>query len=135
MARKVYNGKEVDVAFDLDTCIHAAECVRGLPEVFDPERKPWILPDAAGADALRDVVGRCPSGALEVVEHGEAAAAAPAADVEVQAGSPAGPHLVKGGCIVKDADGTVLKEGAVVALCACGKTGNAPFCDGSHAKG
>ena len=136
MARKVYTGKEVDVAFDLDTCIHAAECVRGLPEVFDPERKPWILPDAAGADALRDTVALCPSGALEIVEKdgGGAADDAAPAGVQVQAGSPAGPHLVKGGCTVVDADGNVLKEGAVVALCACGKTGNAPLCDGSHAK-
>ncbi len=134
MASKVYTGKDVDVAFDLDTCIHAGECVRGLPRVFDTDRKPWILPDEAGADELRDVVARCPSGALEVVEKaGGAEASAPSA-VQVQAGSPQGPHIVKGGCTVLAADGTVLKEGAVVALCACGKTGNAPLCDGSHGR-
>ncbi|MDF1700691.1 MAG: (4Fe-4S)-binding protein [Planctomycetota bacterium] len=133
MARKVYTGTAIDVAFDLDTCIHAAECVRGLPKVFDPDRKPWILPDEASADALRDVVARCPSGALEIQEKGESPAAAAPAGIQVQTGG-GGPHIVKGGCTVVGPDGGVLKEGAVVALCACGRTGNAPFCDGSHAK-
>lgn len=134
MARKIYTGTALDVAFDPDTCIHAGECVRGLPEVFDPERKPWILPDAADAGALRDVVARCPSGALEIVAAGEAdAEGAQASGVQVQAGSPQGPHLIKGGCTVVDADGAVLRTGRVVALCACGKTGTTPFCDGSHA--
>lgn len=134
MTRKIYEGQALDIAFDLDTCIHAGECVRGLPKVFDTERRPWILPDEGEAGAIRDVVALCPSGALEVVEKDAAPAAPAAAAVEVQAGSPAGPHLVKGGCTVRGPDGAVLKEGAVVALCACGKTGNGPFCDGSHAR-
>ena len=33
--RKTYVGKEVDVSFDPEVCIHAAKCVRGLPAVFD----------------------------------------------------------------------------------------------------
>ena len=134
MARKVYTGSDVDIAFDLDTCIHAAECVRGLPKVFDPDRKPWILPDEASAQELRDVVARCPSGALEVVEKEGAAPEAPPPGVDVQAGSPQGPHIVKGGCTVYGPDGSVLKEAGVVALCACGKSANAPFCDGSHSR-
>ena len=68
MARKTYRGAQVDVTFDLDVCIHAGECVRGLPKVFDTERRPWILPDEGEAETVRDVVARCPSGALEVVE-------------------------------------------------------------------
>ena len=68
MTRKTYRGTDVDVTFDLDVCIHAAECVRRLPKVFDTQRKPWILPDEAPADAVREVVGCCPSGALEIVD-------------------------------------------------------------------
>ncbi len=73
MARKTYFGPIVDVSFDGAVCQHAAECVRGMPSVFDIGRKPWIDPgvviseDAAGQ--LREVVGRCPSGALAMVEH------------------------------------------------------------------
>lgn len=73
MARKMYSGPQVDVSFDLDVCQHAAECVRGLPEVFNTKARPWInaawadTPDKA--DTVREVVARCPSGALHIEEH------------------------------------------------------------------
>lgn len=73
MARKTYTGPLVDVTFDGEICAHAAECVRGMPMVFDTSARPWINPEVAAsaeaADQLRDVVSRCPSGALEIVEH------------------------------------------------------------------
>jgi uncharacterized Fe-S cluster protein YjdI len=73
MARKTYTGPIIDVSFDGELCQHAAECVRGMPSVFDTAQRPWINPthanSAESADHLRDVVGRCPSGALEIVEH------------------------------------------------------------------
>ena len=76
MARKTYTGPIVDVSFDGEICMHAAECVRGMPTVFDTTARPWINPGEATDDALaahlRAVVGRCPSGALEIVEHQEA---------------------------------------------------------------
>jgi len=62
--RKAYEGKAAIVSFDSVLCQHAAECVRGLPAVFDSHRRPWIDPDAASADEVEEVVGRCPSGAL-----------------------------------------------------------------------
>ncbi len=64
--RKAYEGHEVTVSFDGALCQHAAECVHGLPSVFDTKRRPWIDPDGAPADAIIEVVGRCPSGALRV---------------------------------------------------------------------
>ena len=69
--RKTYAGKKVDVSFDPEVCIHAANCVRGLPAVFDTERRPWIVPDAAEADVVVAQVGRCPSGALQAKRHRE----------------------------------------------------------------
>jgi uncharacterized Fe-S cluster protein YjdI len=77
MARKTYSGPIVDVSFDGALCQHAAECIRGLPSVFDTSARPWIDPrnatTAQAADVLREVVGRCPSGALEIVEKADAA--------------------------------------------------------------
>jgi uncharacterized Fe-S cluster protein YjdI len=64
--RKTYRGKEVDVSFDPDVCIHSGNCVRGLPLVFDAKRRPWIDPDAATADEVVAQVKRCPSGALQI---------------------------------------------------------------------
>lgn len=73
MVRKLYTGPLVDVSFDRELCWYAAECVRGMPEVFDTSKRPWIdprnAPDQAAADKLREVVGRCPSGALRIEEH------------------------------------------------------------------
>ena len=69
--RKTYAGKRVDVSFDPEVCIHAANCVRGLPAVFDTKRRPWIDPDAASPDEVVAQVGRCPSGALQVTRHSE----------------------------------------------------------------
>jgi len=72
MARKLYRGPLVNVSFDGEVCQHAAECVRGMPEVFNTARRPWINPAVAdtpeSADRLRAVVGRCPSGALRIEE-------------------------------------------------------------------
>ncbi|MGO9905215.1 MAG: (4Fe-4S)-binding protein, partial [Solirubrobacteraceae bacterium] len=62
--RKQYHGNAVEVSFDGARCRHAAECLRGLPAVFDLARRPWILPDAADSDDVVSVVARCPTGAL-----------------------------------------------------------------------
>jgi uncharacterized Fe-S cluster protein YjdI len=52
--RKRYRGEAVGVSFDPVRCRHAAECLRGLPAVFDRDRRPWILPDAGDpADVVR----------------------------------------------------------------------------------
>ena len=73
MSRKTYTGPIVDVSFDLEVSQHAGECVRGMPGVFDTAKRPWIDPDHANDEAsaqlLREVIGRCPSGALQVEEH------------------------------------------------------------------
>jgi uncharacterized Fe-S cluster protein YjdI len=73
MARKTYTGPLLDVSFDGALCEHAAECVRGMPTVFDTSARPWINPETAttaeSAEELRAVVGRCPSGALLIEEH------------------------------------------------------------------
>ena len=66
MSRRTYAGAEVDVSYDAEVCIHAAECVKGLPEVFDTKARPWIQPDNAPAGELVAQVARCPSGALQI---------------------------------------------------------------------
>ena len=37
-----YKNENVAVRYDPKICIHAGECVRGLPSVFDVSKKPWI---------------------------------------------------------------------------------------------
>jgi len=92
--RKRYHGEAVDVSFDGTRCRHAAECLRGLPAVFDVGRRPWIDPDRAGPDELIRVVARCPTGALRT--HPKSGPEEePAVPTEATA-IPGGPLLLRG---------------------------------------
>jgi uncharacterized Fe-S cluster protein YjdI len=33
--RKVYRGRDIEVSFDLDVCIHVGECLRGRWQLAD----------------------------------------------------------------------------------------------------
>jgi uncharacterized Fe-S cluster protein YjdI len=64
--RKDFSGQQVTVSDDRAVCTHAAECVRGLPQVFDTAARPWIQPDGAAPQTVIEVVARCRSGALRI---------------------------------------------------------------------
>lgn len=68
---QVYETPEITVTFDPATCKHTGVCVRGLPAVFDVQRKRWVRPEAATAEEVRAQVARCPSGALQAFGPGE----------------------------------------------------------------
>lgn len=61
---RVYENGEIAVLWEPKLCIHAGNCFRGLPEVFQPESRPWVKVDAASADRIAEVVMTCPTGAL-----------------------------------------------------------------------
>jgi uncharacterized Fe-S cluster protein YjdI len=62
--KKVYSNDKISVFWDSDKCIHSGNCFSNLPEVFKPMRRPWVIIDAAEAEAIRETVAKCPSGAL-----------------------------------------------------------------------
>jgi len=128
--RKVYRGRDIEVSFDLDLCVHVAECLRGEPRVFQLNRRPWILSDAAGADEVAEVVRRCPSGAL--LYHRLDGGPDEDPDVPVKI-TPIrnGPLLVTGKIEVRREDGTV-ETLPRATLCRCGLSNNKPFCDDQH---
>jgi uncharacterized Fe-S cluster protein YjdI len=127
--RKRYTGAAVDVSYDPVRCRHVAECIRGLPAVFDPDRRPWILPGGADAEDVVRVVARCPTGALRTHPITPAAGEQPVTPTEVN-GAPGGPVLLRGDLHVTGPDGVDERE-TRAALCSCGSTGDAPYCDGS----
>ena len=58
-----YPTDDLIVEYDAARCIHVKECVKGLPTVFDPDRRPWVDPSLASPEAVEDVIRRCPTGA------------------------------------------------------------------------
>jgi uncharacterized Fe-S cluster protein YjdI len=131
--RKTYTHEGVTIVWQPALCIHSTKCFHGLPGVFDPNRRPWIDPGAASAQAIVDQVAKCPSGALSIAagEASQAPAIAattgPTIDILCD-----GPLLVDGTVILKRADGTTEVRDGKTALCRCGASKNKPFCDGSH---
>lgn len=66
MAQKIfkYSNGEVTIVWQPELCTHSGNCVRGLPEVFKPREKPWIIPEGATTEKIIEQVKKCPSGAL-----------------------------------------------------------------------
>ncbi len=126
MTAKPYVGKKITVTYDVERCRHFAECVHGLPRVFDIKRKPWIEADNASALQVAEIVRRCPSGALHyVLTDGEPEVPDVPTTVSV---TPGGPTLLRGDLELVTADGVHLRE-TRLALCACGRSERQPFCD------
>lgn len=127
---KQYETDEILVEWDSRLCYHSHNCVRALPQVFDPDRRPWVMVDAASADEVERAVALCPSGALRARRAGSEPTKLER-PLELRA-SANGPLLVSGGVRIVAGDGTVLYEGEKAALCRCGRSANKPFCDGTH---
>lgn len=125
VVRKVYRGQDIEVSFDLDLCIHVAECLRG-------NRRPWVLPDMAPAAEVEEVVRLCPSGALlfRRLDGGpQEDRDGPTTVMPVRNG----PLLVTGKVEVKREDGS-LEVLPRATLCRCGESQHKPFCDNEHIK-
>ena len=43
-----------------------------------------------------------------------------------------GPYLISGPVTLTAPDGRVIEHTDPMALCRCGRSGNKPFCDGTH---
>lgn len=126
-----YRGKDILVHFGVDRCTHVAECVRGLPSVFAPSRRPWILPDLAEAERVAEVILRCPTGALHFKRRDGGWEESPPKQNEIAVAFH-GPLYIRGDLHLFSSDGDVLLEDTRIALCRCGQSKNMPLCDGTH---
>jgi uncharacterized Fe-S cluster protein YjdI/CDGSH-type Zn-finger protein len=120
-----YRADGVTVFFDVQRCAHFAECVRGLPEVFDVNQRPWIQPSGAPAELVAEVVRRCPTGALHYELH-DRPGEAPDRPTHIHAVAD-GPIMLRGELRIDTPAGEIADVRA--ALCRCGLTANQPFCD------
>ena len=125
-----YSTSRIRVQWFASRCIHTAACVKALPIVFDPRRRPWIDVDAADADAIADAVLKCPTGALHYV-RADGTPEPVSNDVSVRVVRD-GPYLVRGEIAITGPEGEVIRKDSRVALCRCGKSRHMPFCDNTH---
>jgi uncharacterized Fe-S cluster protein YjdI len=63
---RVYSSGEISVEWRAELCIHCENCFRGLPQVFDPTKRPWVNINGASSEEIKRQVGDCPSGALSI---------------------------------------------------------------------
>ena len=124
---KAYLADDITVYYDGKRCRHFAECLRGLPEVFDGSAKPWIQPANADAETVAEIVRRCPSGALHYVMR-DGPVEQPESPTTVMVRDD-GPMILRGDLVIETPAGPMHETRA--ALCGCAKTANAPFCDGA----
>ncbi|MEO6314175.1 MAG: (4Fe-4S)-binding protein [Chitinophagaceae bacterium] len=132
-----YSNSSITIIWKPEICIHSKICWHGLRSVFDPARRPWILPDAADSATIMAQIDKCPSGALsylkkDVADRPDPIAVTPPENVTNIECLPDGPLLVTGAVRVKKADGTEEIKTGAVALCRCGASKNKPYCDGGH---
>lgn len=50
---KEYTNGELTIVWKPKSCIHAAECVKALPNVYNPNEKPWIKAENGTTDELK----------------------------------------------------------------------------------
>ncbi len=136
---KKYTNGEVTVVWQPSKCIHSTICFRGLPDVFDPAKRPWVNIQGAATERIVDQVKACPSGALSYFMNAEEGsqpatqAAAGSAQVVVETVQN-GPLLVTGAIGVKDKSGNIVMKEKTTAFCRCGGSNNKPYCDGTHSR-
>ncbi len=132
---KRYTRDGVTVLWQPSLCHHSTVCWKGLAEVFDPRKRPWVNMEGADVERIVEQVGRCPSGALSIERDTVTTAADTGTVTEEHTMIEAlknGPLMVYGTLKVKDAQGNEVVKNKATAFCRCGASGNKPYCDGSH---
>ncbi|MFV1885213.1 MAG: CDGSH iron-sulfur domain-containing protein [Balneola sp.] len=135
MPEKIYSyeSDEIKVTWDKFKCIHAAECVHGLPGVFNIDEDPWIQPGKEAADKVAEVIERCPSGALQYRrKDGNKEESVPEKNELTIIEN--GPLYLKGNITIQNREGEVFAKETRAAFCRCGMSSNKPYCDNSHIK-
>lgn len=129
-----YAGTEVDVDWDGRICIHMGECGYAKGDLFVGGRDPWCQPDLSSSDDVKDIVERCPAGALvyrfkgiNIIEQ--------AAQENTVVVAYNGPYFIRGELNIVDTPDDMPGVKFRSALCRCGLSKNKPFCDNSHKEG
>ena len=129
---KRYIKDKLTVVWQPAKCSHSKKCFVGLPEVFNPENRPWVQLDHKTDEEIIAQVKQCPSGALSIEGVDEEDKQKTPNDLTKVNVTKGGPLLVKGALTIELANGETVEKTGVTALCRCGASANKPYCDGSH---
>ncbi|MCU7850877.1 MAG: CDGSH iron-sulfur domain-containing protein [Candidatus Thiodiazotropha sp. (ex Monitilora ramsayi)] len=127
----LYRGAEIDVEWDERLCIHIGECGYAKGELFVAGRDPWCQPDLSSLGDVKEIVERCPSGAL-VYRTKDGQITETATSENTLTVSYQGPYFLKGDLAIEKSPGDMPGVELRAALCRCGLSKNKPFCDNSH---
>ena len=130
VGKKKYSGEDgFTVYFDSNICTHSANCVNGLKEVFNPQKRPWVDLSGADVDRIKKQIEACPSGALSYEGQKQPDASGESVLVDVIAN---GPMAVHASLQIKMPNGDTKEIEGPTYFCRCGMSAEKPFCDGSH---
>lgn len=119
-----------------------AENLCAFARFCDPKGSVWNLVQQADNPEAQQLVkheaGHCPSRRLVAWDRESGQSFEPEFEpsiglIEDTAKQISGPIWVRGGIPVMSADGTTYEVRNRLTLCRCGRLGNKPYCDGSHA--
>jgi CDGSH-type Zn-finger protein/uncharacterized Fe-S cluster protein YjdI len=125
-----FQGSEIAVQWDERLCIHHGECGRATGELFVDGREPWCIPDICCKAEVREVVERCPSGALSYRDPSGVPELTPVDNTVTVAAK--GPLYASGDLVIEGVPSDLPGVSRRAALCRCGASHNKPFCDNSH---
>lgn len=137
--RKYSNG-HITVVWKPALCIHSTICWKGLLDVFNPNKRPWVNPYGASTERIIEQIDKCPSQALSYYRNDETQTEKDCKEEEKTATETEvtvlanGPLLIKGNIKVVDKNGDFTYKQGATAFCRCGATKTSPYCDGSHEK-
>lgn len=63
---RTYTLDDLIVEWRPELCCHCQNCHQGLPQVFNPEARPWVNLQGADPQEIRNQVAQCPTGALSL---------------------------------------------------------------------
>lgn len=127
----LYSGTDIDVEWDKRLCIHIGECGYSKGALFVTGRDPWCQPDLSSTGEVKEVVERCPSGAL-VCKTKDDQITETATSKNTVTVSYQGPYFMKGDLAIEQSLSDMPGIKFRAALCRCGLSRNKPFCDNSH---
>ncbi|TCP27063.1 putative Fe-S cluster protein YjdI [Scopulibacillus darangshiensis] len=126
-----YKSDDLIVSFYPNRCNHIGACVDTLKEVFNPEKKPWVNLDQASVEEICRTISLCPTGALQY-ERLDGGKKEQPPEITTIKPLENGPFFVHGNIEVMNEEGEIVGKNTRVALCRCKRSGNQPFCDGTH---